>query len=338
MLLRIEHETRLTYSEPVSESVIEARMSPQGSEDQTVLGYRLRVTPPASVTSYRDGYGNRVDLFNVLAPHQEVAVRASSFVRVHHRPGRPRLAEVAWPVQPPGIDALEFVQASPLVDRCARLDALTRALPAPTGSLADVLDGLLSVAAGALTYENKVTTARTPLSEALDLGRGVCQDFAHLLLGLCRGVGWPARYVSGYLNQPGELATHAWCQVWGGERIGWVDVDPTQRKVVTADHVVTAVGRDYYDVPPNRGVWKGRAQESIAVTVKVEPVDRMPSDWSQLSPASLYPGAAVYQRQARAGVQKQARPGGTLRHQQGQQQQQSRGQRPTITDRGTPAS
>ena len=92
MLLRIDHETRLTYTEPVSESVIELRMAPPSDEMQTVLHYRLRTTPPAPVTGCRDGFGNRVDLFNVLAAHRDIAVCATSFVRTHRRPGPERLA------------------------------------------------------------------------------------------------------------------------------------------------------------------------------------------------------------------------------------------------------
>ncbi len=122
-----------------------------------------------------------------------------------------------------------------------------------------------------LVYEKKVTTARTPVGEALRLGRGVCQDFAHLFIGACRGIGLPARYVSGYIHQPGEVATHAWAQVWTG-RSGWIDVDPTRGTFVGDDYIKIAIGRDYSDVPPNRGVWKGRADETIAVSVKVEPI------------------------------------------------------------------
>jgi transglutaminase-like putative cysteine protease len=325
MLLQIDHETKLTYSEPVAETVFEVRMAPVSTEDQTVLGYRLRITPPAPVTAYRDGFGNRVDLFNVLSPHQEVVVRATSHVRVHRRPGRERLAEVAWPGEDPvAIEALEFLQPSPLVDRSAALESFLREQPAPEGTHGAVLEKLLAAVGQRLKYEKKVTTARTPLSEALKLGRGVCQDFAHLMLGACRAIGWPARYVSGYVNHPGEIATHAWCQVWGGSAVGWVDVDPTQGKYIGADHVVTAVGRDYFDVPPNRGVWKGKAEETITVAVKVEPVERLPAGGNELGMASSWSAAAAsaFQRQVRANsLHFQARPGGSIRHQQSQQQQ-----------------
>src|SRR5207253_7059254 len=109
------------------------------------------------------------------------------------------------------------------------------------GRLSDVIDRLTATVRGRLVYEKKVTTARTPVGEALRLGRGVCQDFAHLFLGACRGIGLPARYVSGYIHQPGEVATHAWCQVWAG-RSGWVEVDPTQGSFPGDDHVKIAIG------------------------------------------------------------------------------------------------
>ena len=171
-----------------------------------------------------------------------------------------------------------------------------------------------------LVYEKKVTTARTPVGEALRLGRGVCQDFAHLFLAACRGIGLPARYVSGYIHQPGEVATHAWCQVWAG-RSGWVDVDPTHGTFVGDDYIKIAIGRDYSDVPPNRGVWKGRADETIAVSVKVEPIDRVPPDWSEWS---SHPGPLVRRswiQSQRQGAADQAQPPGRLPPAAGQQQQ-----------------
>jgi transglutaminase-like putative cysteine protease len=204
-------------------------------------------------------------------------------MRTHRRPGETRLADA----NPGGdgattLEALEYLQPSALVNRCDDLDAFVASLPRPHSGqpLAESVAQVLEAVCARMKYEKKVTTARTPLSEALALGRGVCQDFAHLFLGACRGIGLPARYVSGYLCGPGELATHAWCQLWGG-RIGWVDVDPTRGIFADDNYVVTAVGRDFLDVPPNRGVWKGLADEVITVAVKVEPTERMPPDWAE---------------------------------------------------------
>lgn len=282
MLLRIHHETKLSYTAPVSETVLEVRMAPPSDEDQTNLGYRLRINPTAPVTSYRDGVGNRVDMFNLLVPYRELAIRATTIMRTHRRPAEGRLIGLNWPEPdaPLAIDAIEYLGFGRLVDRSHNFDAFISEQSRPSGSLRDGLIAIMEAVRSRLKYEKKVTTARTPMSEALELGRGVCQDFAHLFLGACRAFGLPARYVSGYVHGPGELATHAWCQVWAGTA-GWVDLDPTRGIFVSDDHVVIGVGRDFLDVPPNRGVWKGRADETITVAVQVEPIDRMPADWSE---------------------------------------------------------
>jgi transglutaminase-like putative cysteine protease len=232
------------------------------------------------------------------------------------------------------VEAVEFLQPSPLVDRSGALDAFVAGLPAPSGTLADAMRGLMGAVGGRLRYEKRVTTTRTPVSEALALGRGVCQDFAHLFVAACRGLGLPARYVSGYVNHPGEIATHAWCQAWAGPGVGWVDVDPTHSNFPDDDYVVTAVGRDYSDIPPNRGMWTGRAQEQIAVSVKVEPAERVPLEWNEWAPPTPWRGsgqmqsqrlgahAVQVQRQGHVAYPVQKLPGHSLRRQQGQQQQQ----------------
>jgi hypothetical protein len=126
--------------------------------------------------------------------------------------------------------------------------------------------------------------------------------------------------VSGYVHQPGEVATHAWAQVWTG-RSGWLDVDPTRGTFVGDDYIKIAIGRDYSDVPPNRGVWKGRADETIAVSVTVEPIQRVPTDWSDWS-AIQAPWSAASWIQSQSRVQRvKLNPQAGYRQQQGQQQQ-----------------
>jgi transglutaminase-like putative cysteine protease len=325
MLLRVQHETKLSYSEPVSETVFEVRMAPPSDEEQTNLGYHLRTIPPAPVTVYRDGFGNRVDLFNILTPYQELTIRATSIVRTHRSPSpEQRVGAIDWSPDRDefrSVETLEYLQPSPLVRRSPELDQFLAGLP-PCGEaqLVDVIRRLAGVVRARLIYEKKVTTARTPVGEALRLGRGVCQDFAHLFLAACRGIGLPARYVSGYIHQSGEVATHAWCQVWAG-RNGWVDVDPTQGSFAGDDHVTIAIGRDYSDVPPNRGVWKGRARETIAVTVKVEPIQRVPADWSEWSSIQGPWSAASWLQSQRRMQGVKLNPQAGYRQQQGQQQQ-----------------
>lgn len=325
MLLRIHHETKLTYTAPVTETVLEVRMAPPSDEDQTNLGYRLRVTPNAPVTSYRDCAGNRVDLFNLLVRYTELTIRATSIVRTHRRPAEDRLAGVPWPEAgaPEAIEALEYLAPSRLVGRGPALDGFVAGLPRTFPDLRSGVAALMDAVRGRLKYEKKVTTARTPVGQALELGRGVCQDFAHLFLGACRGLGLPARYVSGYVHGPGELATHAWCQVWAGAA-GWVDVDPTRGAFVGDEHVVIGIGRDFLDVPPNRGVWKGQADETIAVAVQVEAIERAPSDWAEWpiqAPWSPYASTQSQVQRRRNGPMSQSQSQGGYRQQQSQQQQ-----------------
>jgi transglutaminase-like putative cysteine protease len=141
-----------------------------------------------------------------------------------------------------------------------------------------------------------------------------------LFLAACRGIDLPARYVSGYIHQSGEVATHAWCQIWAGHN-GWVDVDPTHGSFAGDDHVKMAIGRDYSDVPPNRGVWKGRARETIAVTVKVESIERVPPDWSEWSSIQGPWSAASWLQSQRRLQRVKLNPQAGYRQQQGQQQQ-----------------
>jgi transglutaminase-like putative cysteine protease len=209
MLLRIQHETKLSYSDAVTETVFEVRMAPPSDEDQTNLGYRLRIIPAAPVTIYRDGFGNRVDLFNILTSYNELVIRATSIVRTHRGPSpESRLAGVEWGPESAGflaLETLEYLQPSPLVKRTAELDEFIAGMPRGGDRLIGVVQHVTEAVKSRLIYEKKVTTARTPVGEALRLGRGVCQDFAHLFLGACRGIGLPARYVSGYIHQPGEV-------------------------------------------------------------------------------------------------------------------------------------
>ncbi len=327
MLLQVQHETKLHYTEPVSETVFEVRMAPPSDEDQTNLGYHLRTNPSAPVTIYRDGLGNRVDLFNVLTSYQELVIRATSIVRMHrddsglarleHRPFEPERDDFHT------ASTIEFLQPSPLVKRCPELDEFLADLPPRDGTLAEVVVRLMEAVRGRLTYEKKVTTARTPVGEALRLGRGVCQDYAHLFLAACRGIGLPARYVSGYIHLPGEVATHAWCQVWAGQG-GWVDVDPTHGTFPANDHIKIGIGRDYSDVPPNRGVWKGRARESISVSVKVEAIDRVPPEWGEWSTTQAPWSSGAWLLSQRQGQRVRLGSPSVFRQQQGQQQQARR--------------
>ncbi len=323
-IFRIDHETKLTYSSPVTDAVIEVRTTPPSQDDQTVLGYKLRVTPTVSVTLYRDGYGNKVELFNLNAPHREVVTRASACVRVHRTPASEALAMVPWsPELGRHVDAMEFLLPSPQVDLSPIVREFAAAVPLDScATLMEVAEAIVEAVRSRLYYEKEVTEAHTRVSEALELGRGVCQDFAHLFLAVARFRGLPARYVSGYVHQPGEIATHAWVQVWAGPEVGWANIDPTHGVWVAGDHIVTAVGRCFSDVPPNRGVWKGDSTEMIAVTVTVQPVDKVPADLAEPADAPAWTALAMGNHVARNDKLNQQARTRAFRQQQSQQQQQ----------------
>jgi transglutaminase-like putative cysteine protease len=139
-----------------------------------------------------------------------------------------------------------------------------------------------------IEYKKGVTSSSTTVSDALDLGQGVCQDISHVGLALLRMIGIPARYVSGYLYRENmkELETHAWCEAFLPS-VGWVGLDPTHGELVGAGHVAVAVGRSYADVPPNRGVYRGEAEERIAVKVTIDKLDDRLTAHAPVSPASL---------------------------------------------------
>ena len=288
MLLKITHKTRLDYTCEVEGTIFEARMAPRSDDDQTTHWYQLTSTPNAPLTSYRDGDGNRVDLFNIFNPYTSLTVQADSYVRTHRRDSSARLKDETTFVKSGdviGLELREFLKPSALILNGEKLRQFADSIYWPdwetgTGRAQRLMDAL----GGRLNYESAVTHAWSSVEEVLSLNVGVCQDFAHVLIGLARLKGLPARYVSGYINQPGQIATHAWAQVWFGPRAGWIDMDPTRGIFATDDHVTVAFGRDYSDVPPNRGLWVGNAVESIDVIVEISQVDRLPADISDFSP------------------------------------------------------
>jgi len=263
MRLRIEHRTSLTYDAPISEAYTELRLRPLGGAGQHCVSFRIDTEPPGVRTrAYVDHRGNEVHHFDVLEPHDRLTVTARSDVLtpdVYLDAGPPlTLLERHDYLAPTG-----YVTLSEPVRRFAEQHD-------PGGSAVERATALAAAVHGALVYEAGVTHVHTHAEEALTLGRGVCQDFAHLLIAACRCRGVHARYVSGYLYDPslpgGAAASHAWVDVYDEEQ-GWLSVDPTHDRRQTAAYVRLGVGRDYADVPPTRGVFTGNAGESLDVGV-----------------------------------------------------------------------
>ncbi|HEV8547426.1 MAG TPA: transglutaminase family protein, partial [Polyangiaceae bacterium] len=289
MLLGIQHRTELTYGDRVSESVMELRVTPRSDKNQTLRAFNLKVGPEAPVFSHRDWMDNQAHHFTIVAFHERVVIVAGATVETH--PNLVELASAADPLpltdlNPRFQDFLGFlgpVQRDPRLVQFAEQVGLFQCSRAAEAVLL-----VMTRLRERIEYKKGVTSSATTVSDALDVGQGVCQDFSHLGLALLRLIGIPARYVSGYLYRetPRELETHAWCEAFVPS-IGWVGVDPTHGELASEGHVAVAVGRSYADVPPNRGVYRGEAEEKIAVKVTIDRLDDSLAAHAPMSPGSF---------------------------------------------------
>jgi transglutaminase-like putative cysteine protease len=253
MKLHIEHATIFTYAQPVCEAVGEARLRPRDDAGQRLLSFQLALDPPTPLDMVADRFGNTIHCYSVLPPHQRMIVTATSVVETNAAP-----LIAAPPLTP--MERHDFCIASPYVPYTAALLAFVRDHAPDNTDAETTAQALMRAIYASCAYEpgstNVSTTAETVLAER----RGVCQDFAHLLIALCRSLGLPARYVSGYLYDPDQpsdaiLASHAWAEVFLEGR-GWLGLDPTH-------------GRDYADAAPLRGVYQDRAQALLEVWVRM---------------------------------------------------------------------
>jgi transglutaminase-like putative cysteine protease len=275
MLLTITHQTKLSYSHAISESVMEVRAMPRVDQRQVLRHFELNVTPNARTTHHKDWLENTVHQFSVLGIHEQVEVTARGVVET--RPVRCELARLDAPLESLIRDhrSWDFLQHhGPVVDDPA-LPALSQRLGLDSVTQAgEAIDIVLSRTRDIITYRKGVTTSASTVTDVLKVGAGVCQDYAHLSLALLRRIGVPCRYVSGYLfrDDAAELETHAWVEAFVPS-VGWLGLDPTHGLMVSEDHVTVAVGRSYADVPPNRGVYRGKATEHIHARVSLQRID-----------------------------------------------------------------
>jgi transglutaminase-like putative cysteine protease len=297
MILEIQHETRLKYSAPVTEWLAELRVEPVSDADQSCQTFFLGVSQPVQVQRYTDGFGNRVHHFNLLAPHPEVRLMAASVVETHPAPKSLTASRVRLPLDPDALplEALDFVSFRGPVRRSERLGPLlARLAPEPGDRVSDAAAAAMTFVHENFKYAKAATNASSPIDDVLAKGMGVCQDFAHLMIGILRAAGIPARYVSGYVHRPNEESqSHAWCEVWVPD-VGWVGLDPTNGKPVDDHFVKVAVGRDFTDVPPNKGVYRGAGGEAIFVRVGTRELERLPTlSWRDQLPPLDAPLTAV---------------------------------------------
>ena len=286
---RVVHETRYTYSDTVTSAHQLAHLRPRTTAWQTVHAHHVDIDPLANEQSEGyDYFGNGVMRFALDTPHDELIVRAESIVEVHSRAPDIETGP-AWEeaIAPPGVwvpeDELELVQfriASPMVPVLPEaLEFARSSFPSGRVLPAAMLD-LTRRIHNEFIYDPKATTVTTGVREVLALRRGVCQDFAHLMISCLRSLGLAARYVSGYiLNRPppgkkrlaGADASHAWVEGYC-PGVGWMAFDPTNGKVADLEFITLGWGREFSDVTPLRGVVLGTATQTLTVAVDVLPL------------------------------------------------------------------
>lgn len=288
MKYRVRHTTHYKYASRVTHCYNMANIVPRNTNRQKCLSSRIEVLPHPSVTNRRvDYFGNEAYHFEIQKPHKELAITAISEVEVadsiqdmnldFSESYAEALDSIHQAVSEESLEAREFLLNSPIIK--VSKDLIDYAKPSFNAdrSLRDCVRELTHRIFTEFAYDPNFTTIATPLADVLKHKRGVCQDFAHLQVGCLRAMGIPAKYVSGYLETlppPGQKKmvgadeSHAWIAYFSPKE-GWVEFDPTNNTLAESQHIVTALGRDYYDVTPVKGVIFGGGKSPV-LTVSVD--------------------------------------------------------------------
>lgn len=288
---RVVHETRYQYESPVTLSQQYLHLTPRAFAYQAVDAYVVWLVP--NVDESTDGvdyFGNCTRHVALTVPHSQLLVHAASTVTLLPRPGLARLkASPSWETvrdlmqqdtQPATLEACRYLYASPKVTWFAELADYARASFTPGRPQLEAALDLTERICADFAFDPKATDISTPLEQVWRGRRGVCQDFAQLMIGCLRSIGLPARYISGYIlthpaaGQPrlvGADASHAWVSVYCPV-LGWIDFDPTNHCLVQQEHITLGWGRDFSDVTPMRGIVLGGGQQTLDVQVTVTPL------------------------------------------------------------------
>lgn len=281
MKFEISHITKYAYAEPVVDSVNEVRLTPRTDERQSCYQHELTVEPRTSLMAYEDFFGNRVHAFSVNDPHKELVIRSRSVVVTREpEPAKAALspAEERVRLADPSFEDrfIEYLLPTPYTAQSPELMAYAEQFPLGSQGV----HRWIRIVAGAihrdLKYDPGATHVHTTVNETLKLRRGVCQDYAHLLISVCRTAGVPARYVSGYHfvgdlhggNADFEQASHAWVEAFIPE-VGWYGIDPTNNAEIGWRYVKLGHGRDYRDIVPVKGIYFGTGNQVLEVKVDV---------------------------------------------------------------------
>ncbi|MBQ0824120.1 transglutaminase family protein [Microvirga terrae] len=265
MRIRITHETVYHYSEPAKSAIQLLRLTPRGSDNQTVLSWTIDMDGDGRLMRREDWYGNIVHSLSVSGPVSQITLRVAGEVETTDTAGLVRGGVERFP-------ELFYLRETPLT----RPDAALREFAGLTaGRFTNPLDqahALMNAIPERLRFDTQATSAATAGADAFAAGHGVCQDFTHVFLSAARLLRIPARYVSGYLHKPGETeqeAGHAWAEAHLPD-LGWVSFDPANAVSATEHYVRLAIGLDYLDAAPVRGSYYGITREALDVRLRIE--------------------------------------------------------------------
>lgn len=325
MVYSIRHFNRYRYSKPVSQSTLEIRMHPRSEYTQRCFTFELNVNPKARLFSYMDHVGNTIYHFDMPQPHTELTIVADALVDVEPPNELPdKLGPQAWNDLDDMLgrdDYWDMLMPSHFARSCPELESLAAKLGVDSRNGRDPLTLTLDLNRSLFEefeYAKEITTVDSPIEDALHSRRGVCQDFAHIMITLLRRLRIPSRYVSGYMfhdlgckDRSGEGASHAWVEALL-PGLGWIGFDPTNNLIAGIRHIRTAIGRDYGDVPPTKGtlLGSGSAASDLKVRVRVTPSE------------TLLPPEPGYPVEERTVTQSARGEDGSLRSTVAQQQQQ----------------
>jgi len=279
----VSHSTFYEYAQPASESVAELRLCPLSGDYQRVFSRELSIDPEVPVGDFEDFWGNTVEYFAIPFRHSSLKIHSSSVVETSAQEevaycAKVTVAEARQITSRASMKAIDFRRPTRLVPIGSVLRGLNERFIRSEASLVESALFVNEWIYSNFEYDPDVTDISTPLETVVQMKKGVCQDFAHVMLSIFRTGGIPARYVSGYIEhvdptQPGSelvgaAASHAWVEVYlPGDR--WWGLDPTNNQVVGERHIRVATGRDYHDVAPFRGTFRGAAQQDLEVAVEI---------------------------------------------------------------------
>ncbi len=275
-IFKIVHITKYQYNWPIKESINEIRLFPHNFDNQDVLQFQLLITHNPHVEISNDYFGNRVGNFNNLEAHDEMVIESRMLVRVNHSLKIPEIDPTTitdLALEKEKSIFLQRLSIPETINKQKQINLILKKINLPEKSITAIAQECNEYVFKHFTYTKGITNIETTVDEILEIRKGVCQDFAHVLLQLLRTAGIPSRYVSGYIcpNESGlrgEGATHAWVEIYTPKQ-GWLGLDPTNNIWTMDNHVKLSVGRNFYDCTPVKGTFKGFARQTLSVCVSI---------------------------------------------------------------------